>query len=384
MIECIKSIFFTGISVDSLGVKPSINIFCELRDKEAEKEFSMQEMNRSKKYLGPVIILLGVLNTLFLIPDYFEIGWNEHFYKVIGARAIFLALIVCLYFQIAGSKNPRIMAILITVGEAAGFANFIAVFYEYPEPDYIIQVLGLIILILITFLLPNRWLFVSLISLAGSICFFTASVFKYGAGLEKQEFSAGVVYTAIVIVLIGYYSFRMNYFNRVQYHINKKLEVMSSTDPLTGFLNKAKLYDELRTWMIYSKRYKTPLSLVLFDVDNFKRINDRFGHLTGDKVISNIADIVAGLVRVTDKLARWGGDEFVILLPHTNRQQAFEMAERIRKNISAKNLIEGENITCSFGMAVMNGSIKDGDSLISAADEALYKAKSSGKNIVMY
>jgi diguanylate cyclase (GGDEF)-like protein len=370
--------------VDSSGVKPSINIFCELRDEESEKEFSLQEMNRSKKYLGPVIILLGILNTLFLIPDYFEIGWNGHFYKAIGARAAFLALDVCLYFLIASSKNSRIMAVLITVGEAAGFATFIAVFCEYPEPDYIIQVLGLIILILITFLLPNRWLYASLTSLAGSGCFFAAAAFKYGAGLDEQGFPAGIVYTAIVIVLIGYYSFRMNYFNRVQYHINKKLEVMSSTDPLTGFFNKAKLYDELRTWMIYSKRYKTPLSLILFDVDDFKRINDRFGHLAGDKVISNVADIVTGMVRVTDKLARWGGDEFVILLPHTNRQQALELAERIRKNISVRNIITGEPVTCSFGVAVMNGSMKDGDSLMSAADEALYKAKSSGKNAVAY
>ncbi|HEX2947461.1 MAG TPA: GGDEF domain-containing protein [Clostridia bacterium] len=368
--------------MDSLGVKPSINLFCEFRDKELEAGFSLQEMNRSKKYLRPVIILFGILNTLFLIPDHAVIGKNEPIYMVMGARAVFLAMIVCLFFLISNSKKPGIMAAWITAGEAAGFANFILVFWEYPDPDFLIQVLGLIILILITYLMPNRWLHMNLVALVGSVCFFAVSVFKLRG--NPEEFSAGAVYTAIVIVIIGYFSFRMNYFNRVQFHINKKLEVMSSTDPLTGLLNKAKLYEELRTWIIFSKRYRTPLALVLFDVDDFKRINDQFGHLTGDKVISSIADIVAAMVRVTDKLARWGGDEFVMLLPHTNRQQAFELAERIRKNISVKNLVAGETITCSFGVAVLNGSMKDMDNLISAADEALYKAKSTGKNVVMY
>lgn len=373
-----------GIEVDKSEKRPSINLFCEFGDKQLETEFFLQDMSRSKKYLGPLIFIMGILNTLFLIPDYLLMGEGVPLFTVGGTRAAFLILTICLYFLIVNSKKPRRMASWITVGETAGFLSFVIVFWEYSDPDFLIQVLGLIVIILITFLLPNRWMYMALASLTGSACFFIASAVKYAGDLEARIFSAGIVYTIIVIALIGYFSFRMNYYNRIQFYINKRLEKMSSTDTLTGLMNKSKLYEELQMWMAYSKRYKTPLTLVLFDIDDFKQINDQFGHLAGDKVVAEIADIVGEMVRETDKLARWGGDEFVILLPHTSRQQALEIMERIRKSVSEREFKIGGRISCSFGVASLTGRIENMDQFIGAADEALYKAKNSGKNVVMY
>lgn len=370
--------------MDHLKARPSINLFCEFSDQQLENEFFVQDMYRSRKYLRPAILALGILNTLFLIPDFFLMGVGGPMAMVLSVRAVYLILIVILFFNIEHSKNPRQMSTWITVCEGISFLTFFLVFWEYSSPDFLVQTLGLIIIILVIFMLPNRWLYMLLTSLAGSICFFIVAVFKYDGELKVSVFSAGIVYTSIVFILIGLSSFRMNYYNRIQFYINKRLEKMSSTDPLTGLINKAKLYDELQMWMTYSKRYKTPLTMVLFDIDNFKKINDQFGHLAGDRVIAEISEIICKMVRETDKLARWGGDEFVILLPHTSRPQTLEITERIRKTISEKDYMTGYPITCSFGVASLTGKMEIIDHFIAAADEALYKAKSSGKNVVMY
>ncbi|HZJ99189.1 MAG TPA: GGDEF domain-containing protein, partial [Tissierellaceae bacterium] len=119
-----------------------------------------------------------------------------------------------------------------------------------------------------------------------------------------------------------------------------------------------------------------------FDIDDFKRINDKYGHIVGDSVIKNIAEIISKSIRDTDIFARWGGDEFVILLPNTDIQQAKEIAERMRKYIR-DNLYEmEENITCSFGLA----SYEKNDttqSLLRKADDLLFKAKTKGKDRVV-
>jgi len=170
----------------------------------------------------------------------------------------------------------------------------------------------------------------------------------------------------------------------MQFSITSKLEKMSVTDPLTGLINKAKLYEELRMWMNFSRRYRTPLSLVLLDIDDFKKINDQFGHLAGDRIIAEISGTIGSMVRETDIPARWGGDEFAIILPHTSRAQAVEIMERIRVRVMEQDLELNRAVTCSFGVASYTNRMEDIGDFISAADEALYKAKSSGKNIVRY
>ncbi len=161
----------------------------------------------------------------------------------------------------------------------------------------------------------------------------------------------------------------------------QKLEKLATTDGLTGILNRYAFNKFLEEEIYRAERYGTKFSIILFDIDNFKKINDTYGHLTGDEVLKETVNIVKKQIRKSDVFARWGGEEFIILLP--NGTDAVEVAEKIRKTIANSFFIGPEKITVSFGVT----SFKEGDtinSIIKRADQALYLAKENGKNRVEY
>jgi diguanylate cyclase (GGDEF)-like protein len=128
-------------------------------------------------------------------------------------------------------------------------------------------------------------------------------------------------------------------------------------------------------------RYETPLSVVLYDVDNFKVVNDTHGHQFGDKVLVQLSRFVPSLLRSTDLLARWGGEEFVILTPGSDGGMAYRAAEKLRSAIEQVKFDEIGTVTCSFGVAqYVYGDTAE--TLISRADDALYLAKLNGRNRV--
>ena len=161
----------------------------------------------------------------------------------------------------------------------------------------------------------------------------------------------------------------------------RKLDLQATTDPLTGIFNRLKFNQELAAEMARSGRYKTPLSVVMYDIDHFKAVNDTHGHQVGDRVLVGLCRIVAGRIRQTDVLARWGGEEFMILAPNCGGQQAFELAEKLRRLIEEFVFAEVGTVTCSFGVAQFQDS-DTAETLTSRADAALYAAKRAGRNRV--
>jgi len=372
------------LAVDMKEVKNSINLLCEYTDRELEAIYFARDIYGSKKYLKPVVLILGVLNSLFIIPDIIIVGSSGSIYAIAAARGIVLTAAILLLFFIDRIGSPYTISALISVSELLCFGTFMIIFWAYPKPDLLIQVLGLIVIILVVFIISNRWIYMLGISVTGAVCFFLVAAAKFADDPDWNAFSAGALYTALTIIFSAYSSYRMNYYGRVHYLLNQELEKMSVTDPLTGLMNKTKLYEELHMWMNFSRRYKTPLSLILFDVDDFKLINDKYGHMVGDEVMVKIVGIIRSMIRETDSFARWGGDEFTIIMPHTGRMQALEITERLRKEISETVFLPDFHVTCSFGVASLNNRVERIDHFICAADQALYKAKNSGKNIVMY
>jgi two-component system cell cycle response regulator len=163
------------------------------------------------------------------------------------------------------------------------------------------------------------------------------------------------------------------------------LRESSLRDYLTGLYNrrhfKTVLDIEIDRW----RRYQTPLSLMILDIDFFKQVNDNYGHEAGDQLLDIISTIMTETLRSSDTVARWGGDEFVILLPHTALEFACLLAERIRNEVSKHPLTYGKaqiSVTISIGVAIMNDNIFNGDELIVKADLALYKGKESDRNKV--
>ena len=161
----------------------------------------------------------------------------------------------------------------------------------------------------------------------------------------------------------------------------EKLRLVAMTDTLTGAANRLKFNTMMDKFVDLSLRYETPLSIMMFDIDNFKKVNDEYSHRVGDEVLKELVNAVSENVRKADLFVRWGGEEFLIVLANTNIDNAAVAAEKFRKNIEEVSFTEIGHLTCSFGVACME---KDDtiSSFISRADEALYQSKASGRNRV--
>ena len=160
-----------------------------------------------------------------------------------------------------------------------------------------------------------------------------------------------------------------------------KITEISETDQLTGLPNRRRIYDVLEREMDRARRYEEPLSLVLFDIDDFKKVNDSLGHDAGDAVLTEFASLLGGLRRSSDQLGRWGGEEFILVAPGVSREEATQLAERLRTVVEEHNFAAADNLTASFGVAIFDEE-DDLASLIKKADVNLYEAKTGGKNRV--
>ena len=162
-------------------------------------------------------------------------------------------------------------------------------------------------------------------------------------------------------------------------------EEMAIRDGLTGLYNHRHFYDRLEEEFSRASRYAAPLSLVFFDIDDFKRINDLYGHTRGDQVLKKIGQLVRSVARESDIPARYGGDEFAIILPNTAGAGAFDLANRIQtviQDCEFENL-PGEQITVSSGVSTFaNKNVQSFNDLVHLVDEGMYKSKSQGKNMV--
>jgi len=161
----------------------------------------------------------------------------------------------------------------------------------------------------------------------------------------------------------------------------RDLRFKASTDPLTGLANRSKLNHQLDQEIARAARYGGPVAFIIYDVDQFKHINDNYGHTTGDKVLIELSSLASANIRMTDVLARWGGEEFAIIVPETPAKKAAELAQSLRATIEAHIFPEVGTVTCSFGVA----EYQPGDTtetLVERADKALYCAKVNGRNRV--
>jgi diguanylate cyclase (GGDEF)-like protein len=165
---------------------------------------------------------------------------------------------------------------------------------------------------------------------------------------------------------------------------NTRLEALATTDPLTGLPNHRALVAALDHEVGRAHRYGRPCAVLFLDLDHFKALNDAYGHTAGDTALRELAGVVRSTLRGVDLLGRWGGEEFVALLPETDAAGALDAAERVRAAVAACTLTVGggTHLTCSLGIAAYPHNAEDRDSLVAAADQAMYVAKCLGRNQV--
>jgi len=178
----------------------------------------------------------------------------------------------------------------------------------------------------------------------------------------------------LALGLVLYWSLKLR-------RLNRELKRLYQTDPLTGLHNRSHLNARFEQEIERARRHGRPLSLLMIDLDHFKSVNDLFGHPTGDKVLVDFAAIARDTVRSLDCLGRWGGEEFLVICPETDIEQARQLAERLRNNVRNYSFATGRTETISVGVASFK-EIDDAQSLTHRADTALYRSKKTGRDRV--
>ena len=189
----------------------------------------------------------------------------------------------------------------------------------------------------------------------------------------------GMQFDATLLALALAYQLRMGQEERI------RAERLAQLDPLTGLNNRRAFYDKTSPLWSHAIRHGHPTSVMLLDIDLFKRINDTYGHAHGDEVLNATAAILRQSIRLGDVLARWGGEEFIVFLPETGQAEATMLAERLRAAIAGMRVPHGTGasaVTASFGIAQKERAHLTLDDLIAAADECLYQSKQQGRNRV--
>ncbi|WP_373069462.1 diguanylate cyclase [Sulfurimonas sp.] len=200
------------------------------------------------------------------------------------------------------------------------------------------------------------------------------------AGIVSQKELISLTYSKWA-VLMKEYQDELREINSILENKNKEYETMASTDSLTGLYNRYKFSE------LYVSTYKSmvqrhnEMSLILLDIDYFKNVNDKYGHNIGDKVLVQVAHTLLKTLRNVDIVARWGGEEFVILLPTADLTNAYKIAEELRYQVQELEIDVAGHVTISLGVSLVEEG-SDMDEVINKADQALYLAKASGRNCV--
>ena len=171
--------------------------------------------------------------------------------------------------------------------------------------------------------------------------------------------------------------------------LNKKFRELAIRDGLTGLFNHRHGEDRLADEVDRARKFNRNLSLLFIDLDNFKFFNDKHGHLAGDEVLHSLGKLMSGATRDSDTLARWGGEEFIIIAPETNEQQACQLAETIRKLVAEYAFPHANqqplgHVSLSIGVATMSDGIANAEQLLKLADKAVYRAKESGRDRTVF
>lgn len=214
--------------------------------------------------------------------------------------------------------------------------------------------------------------------------------------MELPMMARGVIHGLLVLALDGDYTEkRLASMRRVaralsesmslalsNIALREKLQTQSLRDPLTGLYNRRYMEDALERFVSLTERHGTATSVVMIDLDDFKKVNDEHGHAKGDAVLRDVAAQLLGAVRPTDVVARYGGEELMVIMPGCGLDDAMGKAENMRQRVEHLSHVHQANISASFGVATVPENSKNPNDVVPLADGALYKAKKEGKNCV--
>lgn len=190
------------------------------------------------------------------------------------------------------------------------------------------------------------------------------------------------------VIRMGTHAFKLKHLDELEKNYHEAVLAQATVDPLTRLSNRGSVLHYLEKHTDLARRYKRPLAIIICDLDNFKEVNDRHGHASGDLVLRSFGSLIHRRLRASDQAGRIGGEEFLVVLPETVGGEALIVAEGLRIALAAESMAvpSGEDlrVTCCFGVAEYGSSDRDGGTLLARADTALYRAKALGRNRVEF
>ncbi len=342
--------------------------------------------DKSLKVLSSFTLLMGLL---LLLQNIFSPGVSQGdpiqtMYAIgFGATTLFSGIILVIF----ALKKPK--EIVLSYIAAITYATVLTLMTtaitlvdHLHTKDYSALCFGLLMLPLFIRSSFKTYTFIILLNL---ILFILGYIYVLGREIDFSiatpllAFALGSIGTSIIVEGTR---LKGNILQLQLEESNRNLKELSHKDPLTNLFNRRHLMESLHTLLAASKRYDFPLSVLILDLDHFKKANDSLGHQAGDKLLTHIGRLLTGLVRDCDVAARYGGEEFCIVLSNTNKEGARFVAERIRTRIETETFEEIPwTVTVSIGVATREND-ENAEEFLRAADKKLYESKAAGRNRV--
>lgn len=351
-------------------------------NKQARTIFEATNLGPAQKIIHVFAGIASVCNFMFLICDIIFIQGQTERMIVAITRYCFSILVILMIRKLQRVRTFAAFAALVTTLEAVAILLYLFVLKLYESPDFMIQSMGLILTILVIFIVPNRSGNMLALALTGAAAYFLFAYFFIDS-MTPKEYIAALVYAALTIVICAVKAVGNDKYARREFQAKAQLELASAKDFLTNAATRARLEEEARRWMNFCRRQGLPLCMVFVDVDNLKQINDRYGHAMGDAALIKIAALMQNQLRNSDTIARWGGDEFVMLLPNVTLKNAVLLLDRVKLAVSKLELEGGVCVSCSFGVVQM-GPETTYAQMLAEADAMMYRSKQDGKGRISY
>jgi diguanylate cyclase (GGDEF)-like protein len=344
-----------------------------------------QHLLRShQSHIAVIALVVGLFNGLLLIPDLLLTKPGDGRWIILAFRLIYAVLALLLAWLCHNNRVRTFIgfANLVSIYEIGAMVVYFLIMSQYQPPDFLIQAMGLIIILMCLFFIPNLWtnmLALAIVSIAAFLLLTRVLI----PDLPVNQYAAGAVYLIVAAVLCALFAYYLDKHRFLEYKAKQEQIQMNATDPLTKAHSRYKLAEAYETWTAYSRRHQSSLTLAIFDIDQFKHVNDLHGHVIADQAMVELVSLISMQMRSLDVLARWGGDEFVLLLPHTDLQTAAYVTDRIRRIIEKTRLSRMIQLTCSFGLVHVDAA-QTLDQTVEQADIMMYQAKRNGGNQVFF
>lgn len=340
----------------------------------------------------------------FGLLDYMALGWSEGFVHLMGARLFSASLLMLLDWRLRYKPRLATEGYAVTALQVIGFVLFFLIYII--RPDIVSWSIGvtLIILISLYIFIPNRVVLSNIsagFGIVGTV--YTVSLHAIAPGLL-----IGLTVVLLFPAVVGYAAaLRLQISARQQYalysetvrintslqeeikrreHLELELKLQATTDPLTGLFNRRHYEAMFRREQDRLQRHGAPLSLCVVDLDYFKKINDEHGHDMGDEVLKHVSHLFVDTLRHSDIVGRFGGEEFILLLPDTELANALQVVERLRGQLQSTCVACGDvqiMLTATFAVTQVTAEDSSIEEVIRRADKALYEGKKAGRNRVV-